>query len=88
MSRAKLEKAFNDWLLTRPECIQKLAKEFPAGRNYLIDGVKYYILGWTEGDTLIFTRINPAKDYDGAMASKEYMCAKHLRGRVEKGYIQ
>lgn len=71
---------FEDWLKTRPLCVQKLAKEFGLGTRVTYNNVFYYILGYCEDDRLIFSSIDPAVDYDAAMERKIYVCADHLRG--------
>lgn len=77
---------YAEWLRSRPECVQRLAVEFPAGCVIEVDGVSFYALGWTEDDSVIVSRIDGAVDYDEAMAAKEYICAKHLReGRDDQG---
>lgn len=81
MDRAELERSFAGWLKTRPECVQKLAARFPVGHVYVIDGVKHYILGWTENDMVIFSLTDPSQDYKRAMANKVYLCADHLEAR-------
>jgi hypothetical protein len=71
-----------EWLRTRPECVQKLAREFPVHSSFLWAGKVYHVLGWTDEDELIVTTV----DYDGtdelydeAMKTQELIDAKHLR---------
>lgn len=66
---------WQEWLSTRPECVRKLAAEFPRGTR--VD--RYFVIGYTEDDMLIVSLIDPSLDYDGAVESKEYVCAKHVR---------
>lgn len=76
---------YQGWLATRPECVQKLAAEFPLGTVVQHDGTNLYLLGYTEDDTLIMSEIDPGVDYDGANASKVYFCAGHLRDAASSG---
>lgn len=67
------------WLATRPECVRKLAAEFPLGTEIEINGVPHWLLGYTENDMLIISPINPGEDYDGACQAREWICAGHVR---------
>jgi len=69
-----------EWLKTRPPCIQALAAEFPLDYLVLLDGRVHYILGYTEGDMLMLSPVDPGVDYEAAMARMIYLCASHLRG--------
>jgi hypothetical protein len=69
-----------DWLKTRPESVQKLAMEFPLGTEVAVNGEHLYLLGWTEGDSLIMSKIDPSEDYDAAYDARTYLCAQHCRG--------
>lgn len=74
--------AFKRWLRTRPKCVQLLAAEFPIETTVEIDGEKHWVMGWTEGDQLIITPVDPVEDYDGAFEARTYLCAGHLRATV------
>lgn len=68
------------WLATRPECVQRLAAEFPLNTVVdMPDGKRLYLCGYTEDDRLILSEIDPAVDYDAALAQRTYLCAEHLR---------
>ena len=67
------------WLATRPECVQKLAVEFPPNTVVGQPSGNHWVIGWTEDDKLIISGINPNENYEGAMANKKYLCASHLR---------
>ena len=82
----EIEAAVAEWLSTKPQCVQDLAKEFPASTVILCDDKKFFILGWTENDMLAVTPIDPADNYDGAVAAVEYLCADCCRNN-EKGII-
>lgn len=58
--RDKWVLSFRAWMLTRPECIQKLAIEYPYGM-YLctIRGAKQYVVGWNESDCVLVSTCVP-----------------------------
>lgn len=62
--------AWNEWLETRPECVQNLAKRFPLGMKFLIGNHLMYLIGYSEKDELLLTSIDPAKDYDNAVEKR------------------
>lgn len=88
MSRSVLPDGFMamlKWLKTRPECVQKLAIEFPFGSIFIHDEKRLYLLGYTENDSLVVSEVDPFDDYDGARESQSYLCADHVRlGVVRK----
>ncbi len=73
------EAALKEWLSTLPECVQKLAAEFPPGKRLYWFGATAWVVGWHESDQLIVSRTDPSVDYDRAVATKEYICADHVR---------
>ena len=73
------EPTFEAWLLTRPECVQRLAREFPPMSVFSIDDEKHWLIGWTEDDQLIVSPVNPQSDYDGSRHAKKLVCAEHFR---------
>jgi len=74
------QQALAEWLKTRPECVQKLAEEFPLGSKFTgPNGEPLHLLGYTETDELILSNIDPTVDYEGANANKLYSCAGHYR---------
>ena len=76
---ATLTVAWEAWLATRPECVRKLAAEFPLGTEMDINGVIYYLIGYTENDMLIISNVNPWENYDQAYAARCHICAEHFR---------
>ena len=74
--------AFEEWLATRPEFIQKLAAEFPLGSMFELDGATMFLVGYGEPDHLLISHINPSVDYDGALESRVVLCASHCRGHA------
>jgi hypothetical protein len=87
------EETFDDWLATRPECVRKLASEFPPGTRIrgtgfnIPDGpgtthpVEFWVVGYNEDDMVIVSPVDPRKDFDAALApeNKHYICAQHIR---------
>ena len=67
------------WLATRPECVRRLAAEFPPGTRLECRGRVLHVVGWTEQGSLVVCEPDPAEDWDAAMAAKEYVCAAHYR---------
>jgi hypothetical protein len=72
------EKEYEKWMESRPECVQELAKRFPIHSRFVIEDTVYFLIGYNEDDSLIVSKINPNEDYDKAIETKEYICAKHL----------
>lgn len=72
--------AFEEWLAHRPECIKKLAKEFPLGTIFIIDGKTLYLVGYSEEDGLLLSTHDPAVAYEEAKETMQRVCAKHFRG--------
>jgi hypothetical protein len=72
---------FNEWLESRPECVRKLANEYPIG-SVVQDqcGDDWYVVGWDESDRLVISPIWIGEDYDGAMGARRLICAGHIRG--------
>lgn len=78
-----------DWLATRPTCVQELAQEFPPGQVSLNvtdanDEVQtWYLIGYAEGDELIFSTVHPREWIDAhdeiPDEHKRIICAQHLR---------
>lgn len=80
LTKEEQQAAYDAWLASRPECVRKLAAEFPINSRFMVEGILFHLLGYTEGDTLIVSPIDPLDFYDEAMAAKVYMCAEHFRG--------
>lgn len=68
----------SEWLLSRPACVQELAKEFPPNSVIHIEGKLFFIFGYTENDKLILAPLD-SRNYDEAMENRMYLCAGHLR---------
>lgn len=79
MSEAERQAALAEWIASRPECVQKLAAEFPLGSSFKVRGETLYLVGYNENDSLIVSRFNPAIDYEAATSSQQYLCASHCR---------
>ena len=76
---SETEELFAEWLATRPACVQALAKEFPIGSTFALNGETMYLIGYTESDMLMVSPISPEDDYDAAMEQRRHVCAAHLR---------
>lgn len=87
---AHLERGFNGdrklvdglkaWIASRPECVRKLALEFPIGTTVDVGNETLYLIGWTESDMLILSPLTFFdNDYDEVLAAKRYLCASHVR---------
>ncbi len=72
--------AWADWLKDRPESVQRLATEFPPDVGIVLEGVIHYVIGYTEGDRLILSPVDPSVDLEAAHEEKVYLCASHVRG--------
>jgi hypothetical protein len=70
--------SFQEWLATRPECVQKLAARHRLGARYNVDGVTHWLIGYTENDMIIVSPIDPSVDYDGANENRVHICASHF----------
>jgi hypothetical protein len=76
---SRVHPCFEEWLLTRPECVQKLAAEFPPMTEIVLDDVTYRVMGYTEDDELLITDRDPREEYDLAKSERKILCAKHVR---------
>lgn len=79
MTEEEKKQALAEWIASRPESVQRLAAEFPLGTVFDTGKGRWYLVGWTENDSLIVSRVDPRRDYEGAMNSKQYLCASHFR---------
>lgn len=77
-----MSKGLDQWFKTLPEHIQPLAREFPLGQRIQDDERLVWVIGYTDGESLIVSPINPAEDMAQAMFYKEYMCAQCVRDRI------
>lgn len=82
------EYGIEKWIKSRPECVRKLVEEFPPNTAVdMPDGKRYYLVGYTEGDELILSAINPYRGgdaYEKALADSITICAQHLRDDFDK----
>lgn len=82
-----MKASYEQWLSTRPVCVQEMAAKWPPSRRISIRGVIHYVLGYTEeGDDrcgLWVTPINPWKNYNIAVARKVLICADDCE-RIEE----
>ena len=75
MTRQEANQAMKDWLAERPESVQRLADKFPPGSTVNVNDEEVHIVGYTEGNELIVSKIDPYLDYNASMASRETICA-------------
>lgn len=79
-----MNKAFKDWLKTRPKNVQEFAAQHPyePGNVLELDGKPMWFLGYGEyegGDVgLIVSPINPEIDYDAALKQAQHICPTHF----------
>lgn len=77
--------SYEAWLANRPESVQKLAAEFPRGSRFqLPNGEILYLIGYTEGDGLLCSPINPFEDYEGAIRTKVVAHAQCVRDKMKE----
>lgn len=67
------------WLATLPASVQALAAEFPLGTTVVLEGVCHFLLGYTEGNMLLVSPIDPGENYEGAVMQQIALCAEHCR---------
>ncbi len=73
---------YEQWLLTRPEAVQAIGWFIRPGDRLVLGGEILYLLGfgeYEEGVGLIVSRVDPAHDYEGAKASRVYICPKDTK---------
>lgn len=73
-------RAIEEWLATRPESVQQLAKKYP-----LLSTInnQWYVIGYTENDMLVISTIHPVQDYKLSIANRKYVCVEHLMDQNE-----
>lgn len=74
-----VKESFEAWLAERPECVRKLAAEFPPGTRIFHRERIWWLLGYTESDELIITDSSPFEDYDKAVEAKKIVHAQCIR---------
>lgn len=82
------EEGFALWLATRPPAVQALGKQFPIGTRFIgVNGRLLYLVGYSEtgegGAVVKVSQIDPAVDYDGALASTQHLCNEHLKLKTD-----
>lgn len=71
-------KTLEEWIAQRPPSVQKLALMFPISSQVYIEDILHYIVGYTEGNMVMITHIDPVVDYNAALKARKYICVKHL----------
>jgi hypothetical protein len=67
------------WIKSRPQCVQKLAAEFPLLTQLEFWGEAHFVIGYTEDDMLILSPVSPLADWNNAMTLRKRTYAKHFR---------
>lgn len=57
---------YQKWLATRPECVQKMAAEFPAGSQFRFNDGSLWLFGYGEPNFLVLVTTSPFEDYEAA----------------------
>jgi len=79
-----LKSAFARWLLTRPQNVQDFAAKNPflPGDKVMTPEGDTWFMGYGEYEDgrvgLIVTPIDPARDYDAAVAARQQICPEHF----------
>lgn len=74
-----------EWIRTRPQAVQALAREFPLYTQIpplltaSLGAGQYFVIGYDESDHLIISNIDPEIDYEIALEHRRRLCAQHLR---------
>jgi len=82
--RSSEHEPLSDWLRTRSAEVQDLARRFPLDAEYRLDGRVYYLLGFAKRPgsstptALVFSPINPGRNYAAAMQNRVYVCIDGL----------
>jgi hypothetical protein len=81
-------KAALAWVESRPPEIRALIHRFPPGTTIRIDGKDAFVVSYASmkpnpdgekpGPGMYFSSTNPAEDYQGALASRFFVCGEHL----------
>lgn len=67
------------WIASLPDNVQRLIGAFPLNSVFMIEGEKYYLLGYTEDELVIVTPVSPANDYDAAVEKRRFIRPEHLK---------
>ncbi len=70
LNQAELRK----WLASRPPVVRALAERYPPNTPYNIHGVTMYVISYTEGGAVLVTPVDPAEDYEQAIAQRQPVC--------------
>lgn len=69
---------YEDWLASRPQCVQDAAKKWPPATQVLIGDQIHWTIGYAEhkDDTvgLLVSATNPNDDYETAVANAFEIC--------------
>jgi hypothetical protein len=79
---ADRRKTVLEWSQSRPPAVRALFRRFPPGSTFLIDGRTAHVVSvaeTTDEPGMMLSYIDPAEDYDGALATRFFVCGEHLR---------
>jgi hypothetical protein len=71
-----------EWFEGRPPKVRALFRRFPPGSTFSLDGRTAYVISvaeTTDEPGMLLSYIDPAEDYDKAVASRFFVCGEHLR---------
>jgi hypothetical protein len=70
------------WFESRPPAVRALFRRFPPGSTFSIDGRTAHVVSvaeTTDEPGMMLSYIDPAEDYDGALATRFFVCGDHLK---------
>lgn len=79
-----LQQAWEEWLSGRPPEVQALAREFPINTVFNFGAVRMWIIGYTEGDEIIVSPIDPRGAYQAAIQQRTFLHAQCIRDAMAK----
>jgi hypothetical protein len=71
-----------EWFQSRPPNVRALFRRFPPGSTFSLDGRTAYLVSiveTTDEPGMILSHVDPAEDYDKAVATRFFVCGDHLR---------
>lgn len=85
MREGIFKEAWEKWLSEQPATVRSLAREFPVSSVYDTPDGELWVIGYSEGDEVMLTPLNPYKDYHAAYALHVYVHAQCLRDAIIAG---
>lgn len=84
MADTSRQTAYARWLKTRPRAVQQFAAAYPflPGDTVAHGGETLWFMGYAEEADgrvgILVSQIDPARDYDGAVGSRQLICSDHF----------